>query len=547
MGWSFSRVSPASNNANNDNNNSNNLPHYSGDELADPESTCCHRATWCVPGWRKLNVDESVAGCGCCDLTYATGFWLVTVLAILGLLYALLYLYVGEAMLPGGPYFGLYLVVCSSYFAGWALAYVPRVQLPPVFGMILAGILVRNLHWYNIEEALSMATTAKIRMFTATFVMLRAGLQLNTTTLRDHPRFIVLLALVPCTMEMCAVAVCARSLLDLPWGWAFLLGSITACLSPVIPINTMLALAEEGYGEDKHMASLLLTAASIDDVHIVSVYAICFSFVFNHDQGGSYWWSIFPNEIKDLLLGITFGTALGIFFVFFPHRKHKYVAWYRICGLVLGSLVCVASTYKVTITGSGYLATIIMSLIATSGWRVLSRPFDLQPLRQAVHIMWHLMQPVLCGVMGAEVDLSGWSLGRLGLYVICLACGLAVRSAFVFLSTWRSPFNKKERAFIALVWLAKGATQAALAPMVLEEALSSGTAGGEQQRRMGYVLDVVRMAVVTVLLMSPIPAVAIMIAGPRLLHRLDEEERSKQRELSLIRLLSLQPVRKRRH
>ncbi|CAB0032679.1 unnamed protein product [Trichogramma brassicae] len=211
-------------------------------------------------------------------------------------------------------------------------------------------------------------------MFTATFVMLRAGLQLNTTTLRDHPRFIMLLALVPCTMEMCAVAVCAKSLLDLPWGWAFLLGSITACLSPVIPINTMLALAEEGYGEDKHMASLLLTAASIDDVHIVSVYAICFSFVFNHDegQGGSYWWSIFPNEIKDLLLGITFGTVLGIFFVFFPHRKHKYVVWYRICGLVLGSLVCVASTYKVTITGSGYLATIIMSLIATSGWRVLT-------------------------------------------------------------------------------------------------------------------------------------------------------------------------------
>ena len=34
------------------------------------------------------------------------------------------------------------------------------------------------------------------------------------------------------------------------------------------------------------------------------------------------WWSFVPNELKNLLLGSIFGTVLGIFFIFFPHRKH---------------------------------------------------------------------------------------------------------------------------------------------------------------------------------------------------------------------------------
>lgn len=55
-----------------------------------------------------------------------------------------------------------------------------------------------------------------------------------------------------------------------------------ACISPVVLVNCMLTLAEQGYGEDKGFTSLLCTAASIDVVHIVSLFSICFSFVFSN-------------------------------------------------------------------------------------------------------------------------------------------------------------------------------------------------------------------------------------------------------------------------
>lgn len=58
--------------------------------------------------------------------------------------------------------------------------------------------------------------------------------------------------------------------------------TIVACMSPVVTFNCMLALAERGYGEDKGLASLLCTAASIDGVHIVSLFSIWFSFVFSN-------------------------------------------------------------------------------------------------------------------------------------------------------------------------------------------------------------------------------------------------------------------------
>lgn len=62
----------------------------------------------------------------------------------------------------------------------------------------------------------------------------------------------------------------------------FCFRTILACMSPVVTVNCMLTLAESGYGEDKGLTSLLCTATSIDDVHIVSLFSICFSFVFSN-------------------------------------------------------------------------------------------------------------------------------------------------------------------------------------------------------------------------------------------------------------------------
>ncbi|XP_018353588.1 PREDICTED: sodium/hydrogen exchanger 9B1-like isoform X1 [Trachymyrmex septentrionalis] len=505
------------------------------------DNTCCHRATFCIPILREILVTDIIFTFFELQITWADLFWFATVSGLTLLTWAILYFLLGDMVLPGGSIFGLFVLVIFSYALGWSLAYIPRLHLPPIFGMLLAGVIIRNTDVYNIYEVIGPRTTSKIRIFCLTFIMVRAGLQLTTTALRAHPVFVTILSLVPCTIEMLAVTVSCKYLLEFPWNWALMTGSIVACMSPVITISCMLSLAEQGYGEDKGLLSLLCTAASIDDVHIVALFSISFSFVFSNDDGRTEWWSYIPGGIRDFLLGIIVGIILGFALVFFPHRNHKYATWYRIGGLTVASLMCTTAASKLTVTGGGYLATIILSFIAIRGWGILTISYDTTPLHRAFYFLWHYVQPILGGVIGADIDFRNWPRSRFGLYLICIFMGISVRSITAFLTTIRMPFTWKERLFITIAWVPKGTMQAALAPMAYERARKEG-----DPTKIELALDVVRISVMAIIFLAPLGAIGMMNTGPYFLNKIDIEEQRRERALSYLRIVALQPARKRR-
>jgi len=188
------------------------------------ENTCCHRATFCNPVLREILVTNVISTCFELQLTWADLFWLATVSGMTLLAWAVLYFLLGDTVLPGGSIFGFLLLIILSYTLGWTLTYIPHLHLPPIFGMLLAGIILRNTDVYNIHDMIGPGTTSKIRTFCLTFIMVRAGLQLTTTALRAHPVFVMILALVPCTVEMLGVTVICKYLLEFPWNWSFMTG-----------------------------------------------------------------------------------------------------------------------------------------------------------------------------------------------------------------------------------------------------------------------------------------------------------------------------------
>lgn len=44
--------------------------------------------------------------------------------------------------------------------------------------------------------------------------------------------------------------------------------------------------------------------------------------------------------------------------------------------LVLGSLMCTTLTAKLTVSGGGYLASLVMSFVCMIGWKILTVSFD---------------------------------------------------------------------------------------------------------------------------------------------------------------------------
>ena len=177
----------------------------------------------CCPFLREILVSKPISRC-CQQITWADLFWLITSILLTLIIFVILYSLIGDSMLPGGSMFGLFTIVVSSYFLGWVLTYIPYLQLPPIFGMLLAGIIIRNTQLYNIQEEIGSRVISKIRTFCIAFITLRTGLQLTTSSLRKHPFFILVLALIPCSVEMLIVSMCAKYMLHYSWSWAFLTG-----------------------------------------------------------------------------------------------------------------------------------------------------------------------------------------------------------------------------------------------------------------------------------------------------------------------------------
>nr|XP_033337795.1 sodium/hydrogen exchanger 9B1-like [Megalopta genalis] len=304
------------------------------DPLVEEDVTCCYRMTFLPARLRNIRVTEPVFPRLSKIFTWQSIFWLGNIAISFALGWAVLYCLLGNTMFPYGDGFGLYTIAILSYSLGWSLSYLPYLHLPPVFGMLLAGLIIRNSGLYNIHEDLGTIATSKIRTFCLTFIMIRCGLQVSMTSLKRYTVFMVLLAVIPCTVELVILGICCRTILGYPWDWSFMVGAILACMSPVVTLNCVLTLAEKGYGEDKGLASVLSTAACLDDVHIISVFVLCFSIVFGNGETQREWYVYIPVGLRDFVLSVLAGFVLGVCCVFFPHRSHaRSIATYAVATL----------------------------------------------------------------------------------------------------------------------------------------------------------------------------------------------------------------------
>ncbi|XP_016922409.1 sodium/hydrogen exchanger 9B1 isoform X3 [Apis cerana] len=423
--------------------------------------TCCHRITIFHPVIRNMLITKPVIQYfGFDRVTWSNLFDITTYLGIIIMAWAVLYFLFDKTMIPNNDGFGLYFLAIFSYCLGNFFSIIPYVKLPPMLGMLIAGLIVRNSGLYNIREELGIRTTTKIRTFCVTFIMIRFGLQLSFTSITKNTMFIIILAIVPSSIEILMITVYCRFILLFHWDWSFMTGTILSGISPVVIMSTLLALVEQGYGEAKRLDTILCTAACIDAVHVIALFVICFSIVFATDEYKTQWWLYLFIGLRDIILGLSMGMFLGTCFIFFPHRSHRHVDRYRVICLVLGSLMCTTGIAKIVISGAGFLSTLTLAFISITGWKILSHKFDSANLRRIMHTLWKLAQPILVGIIGADIDLTLWSISKFGLHLFCILIGLMGRCITAYIVAWSiSSFTWKERLFLITASVPKGTLQ----------------------------------------------------------------------------------------
>ena len=177
--------------------------------------------------------------------------------------------------------------------------------------------------------------------------------------------------------------------------------------------DVMICPKERGYGVDKGIPTLVIAAASVDDVLAISGFTILLGITFKPDADLV---SIIFQGPLEAVVGLLFGTAYGALVAFLParpriDRKDKLDDSFdllRVAFLFSGGLIALFGSQRVDLPGAGALAVLVMAFVAGFGWRKLGCWADDgdgdNAVSQYLKSMWFVFQPILFGLIGTEIQ-----------------------------------------------------------------------------------------------------------------------------------------------
>lgn len=441
----------------------------------------------------------------------------ITNVTMLVLLWAVVWSITGSECLPGGNLFGIIILFYCAVIGGklFGLIKLPTLPpLPPLLGMLLAGFLIKNIPVINDNVQIKHKWSSSLRSIALSIILVRAGLGLDSKALQKLKGVCMRLSVGPCLVEACTSALLAHFLMGLPWQWAFILGFVVGAVSPAVVVPSMLLLQEGGYGVEKGVPTLLMAAGSFDDILAITGFNTCLGMAFST---GSTLFNVFRG-VLEVLIGVAAGFLLGFFIKYFPSSDQSELVWKR-AFLVLGlSVLAVFSSTYLGFPGSGGLCTLVMAFLAGLGWA--SKKAEVQKI---IAVAWNIFQPLLFGLIGAEVSVSSLRPETVGLCVATLGIAVLIRILTTFLMVCFAGFNIKEKIFISFAWLPKATVQAAIGSVALDTARSHGDKQSEE-----YGMDVLTVAFLAILITAPIGSLLIGLLGPRLLQKAAHQNRDEE-------------------
>jgi len=367
-----------------------------------------------------------------------------------------------QAKPADGPIFILVILIVLAMALGWI---VTQAKLPPLLGMLLAGILLRNvlpgLNFDGEEDADRRAEwnaySSILRGLALVIILMRAGLGLDPDALKRLSGMVFRLAFTPCLVEATTVAVASHFILDFPWLWGFLLGFVLAAVSPAVVVPCLLQLQERGLGVDKGIPTLVIAAASIDDVLAISAFTILLGIAVKPGENDVLA-SIGQGPLV-ALAGLVGGCAWGLICTFLPGNDDPHMAALRLVFLMGGGIVAQFGTPRINLDGAGALAVLVMAFVAGVGWRRRGWSDSENRVAEWLAKAWIIFQPILFGLIGTEIKLSALKAETVAGGVAVLAIGLVLRLIASFLTVAGGNLALRERLFVSLAWLPKATVQ----------------------------------------------------------------------------------------
>ena len=389
------------------------------------------------------------------------------------------------------------------FLAGLAMAGIcGRLGLPRIIGMLFTGILL-GPNVFNLLDSSILLISPQLRQMALIIILLKAGLSLNLSDLRQVGRPAVMMSFVPASFEILAFLLFGPFILGISRVEAALLGSVLAAVSPAVVIPRMVQLMEEKYGTDKSIPQMIMAGASCDDIFVIVLFSTFLGMAQGESVRAADFLNIPVSIVLGILLGAVFGYGLSRFFER-AYEKKRYIRNSMKVVIVFGTsflLMSVEAWLEDVVSVSGLLAVVSMACMI----KIKSAPIVSKRLAEKFGKLWVAAEVMLFVLVGAVVDIR-YTMGAGAAAVLMIAIALGFRAVGVCLCLAGTKLNRRERLFGIIAYLPKATVQAAIGSVPLAAGLPCGQL-------------VLSVAVLSILITAPLGAVGMDLTYRKFLEK----------------------------
>ena len=394
--------------------------------------------------------------------------------------------------------FSLAELLVLSLIVDWAFR---KLTIPGLVGMLFLGIVFGPYALGLISRDL-LAVSNDFRLIALIVILLRGGFELSKDTLNRVGGRVLLLSTIPAIIEGATVTFLGPPLLGITTMEAAILGSILAAVSPAVVVPLMIRFMEQGKGAEKGIPTMVLAAASIDDVFVIVVYSVLIGIYTGSNVNVAWQLAGIPVSI---MLGAVVGMILGFaLFKIFKHFNPR--ATKRVLVLLGLSILLVRMEYLV----AAWVPFAALLAVMAIGFIILEKDEHMaHEISAKLGKIWIFAEIVLFTMVGTQVNLEvALDAGLAGAAIIGL--GLVARSAGTYGCLLGSDLTVPERLFVVIAYVPKATVQAAIggAPLAAMVLAGMNTGPGDV---------ILAVAVLSIVLTAPLGAWAIQVTGDRVL------------------------------
>ncbi|MBE0534153.1 MAG: cation:proton antiporter, partial [Phycisphaerae bacterium] len=301
-------------------------------------------------------------------------------------------------------------IIVLSLIADWIFR---RFRIPGLIGMLLVGVLFGPYVLGYLDPDL-LAIGPDLRLIALIVILLRAGFELSRRILHRVGGKALLLSFIPAVIEGAAITVLGPRLLGLSTMESAILGSVLAAVSPAVVVPMMIRFMQERKGAEKGIPTMILAAASVDDVFVIVVYSVLTGLYTGQQVNIAWKLASIPLSI---ILGVAVGLAAGLvlyrLFERFDPRATK-----RVLVVIAVSVLLVRVEHAV----EAWVPFAALVSAMAIGFVILEkREHMAHEISAKLGKIWVFAEIILFSMVGAQVNLAvAWKAGLAGAALIGL-------------------------------------------------------------------------------------------------------------------------------